>query len=156
MSKKPDKGSSTQEPIGRSRIRYCAGRLYYAMLRHLKWLKMYRTFCKCRREEELAYECFRHRTPLLRRLKDVDMVFQYNKIINLKLAAQRLDGVSIRPGEIFRYWKLIGKPTLRKCYLEGIVLNGGKVESGVIHHSLKRKYIEQPIPCERHRLLTFV
>lgn len=59
------------------------------------------------------------------------MVYQYNKITNLKLAAECLDGIVIGPGEVFSYWKLIGKPTARKGYLEGMVLNGGKVESGV-------------------------
>lgn len=42
---------------------------------------------------------FRHRTPLLRKLKDVDMQYQYNKITNLRLAAAHLDGVVLRPAK---------------------------------------------------------
>ena len=46
---------------------------------------------------------FTHSTPLLRELKDVDMEFQYNKITNLKLAANKLNGVVIKPGETFSF-----------------------------------------------------
>ena len=74
---------------------------------------------------------FRHRTPLLRKLKDVDMQYQYNKITNLRLAAAHLDGVVLRPGETFSYWRLIGHPTRRKGYLDGIVLFCGTFRPGV-------------------------
>ena len=74
---------------------------------------------------------FRHRTPLLRKLKDVDMQYQYNKIVNLRLAAACLDGVVLRPGETFSYWRLIGRPTRRKGYLDGIVLFCGTFRPGV-------------------------
>ena len=50
------------------------------------------------------------------------MDLQRNKIVNLRLAAARLDGILLRPGETFSYWKLIGKPTRRKGYLDGMVL----------------------------------
>ena len=49
------------------------------------------------------------------------MQYQYNKITNLRLAAARLDGVVLRPGETFSYWRLIGRPSRRKGYLDGIV-----------------------------------
>lgn len=68
---------------------------------------------------------------MLRRLKDVDMQYQYNKITNLRLAAARLDGVVLRPGETFSYWRLIGRPSRRKGYLDGIVLFCGTFRPGV-------------------------
>lgn len=74
---------------------------------------------------------FRHRTTLLRRLKDVDMQYQYNKIVNLRIAAARLDGTVLRPGETFSYWRLIGRPTRGKGYLDGIVLFCGTFRPGV-------------------------
>ena len=36
---------------------------------------------------------FSHHTPLLRKLKDVDMELQYNKVVNLRLAAEKIDRV---------------------------------------------------------------
>jgi len=80
---------------------------------------------------ELRYEYFAHQTPLLRKLKDVDMYLQQNKIVNLKIAVSKLNGVIIKPGETFSYWKLIGKPAKRKGYLEGMILKNGKVEAGI-------------------------
>ena len=59
------------------------------------------------------------------------MQYQYNKITNLRLAAARLDGVVLRPGETFSYWRLIGRPSRRKGYLDGIVLFCGTFRPGV-------------------------
>lgn len=58
------------------------------------------------------------------------MQYQYNKITNLKLAAKQLDGVVLRPGETFSYWRLIGNPSHRKGYLDGIVLFCGTFRPG--------------------------
>ena len=44
-----------------------------------------------------------HHTPLLRKLKDVEMQYQHNKITNLKLAVARLDGIVVQPGETLSY-----------------------------------------------------
>ena len=55
------------------------------------------------------------------------MEWQENKIINLKLAVARLDGLILHPGETFSYWKLIGKPSKQKGYKEGMVLFLGRI-----------------------------
>ena len=91
---------------------------------------MRREFASSAVETELPYICYSHKTPLFRKLKDVDMWYQHNKVINLKLAVKRLQGIIIRPGEIFSYWKLIGKPTKRKGYVEGMVLKDGTFHAG--------------------------
>ncbi len=54
-----------------------------------------------------------------------------NKIVNLKIAVKKLNRVVIRPGEVFSYWYLIGNPTRRKGYLEGMVLRNGAFEPGI-------------------------
>lgn len=59
------------------------------------------------------------------------MELQRNKIVNLKLAVDKLDGVVLYPGETFSYWRLIGKPTRKKGYLEGMVLFLGRIGSDV-------------------------
>ena len=55
------------------------------------------------------------------------MFWQENKVVNLRLAAQRLDGVLLRPGETMSYWRLIGRPSRRKGYREGMVLFLGRI-----------------------------
>ena len=59
------------------------------------------------------------------------MELQKNKVVNLQLAAARLNGVVLRPGETFSYWRLIGKPSRKKGYREGMVLFLGRIGSDV-------------------------
>lgn len=121
----------TPKPKQRSRLRIKMGKAYYGSLRKLLWLGNSKEFAKTRAFAPLAYQAFFHKTPLLRKLKDVDMWMQENKVVNLRLAAQKLDGVLLRPGETFSYWKLIGAPTRRKGYLPGMILRNGGFEAGV-------------------------
>jgi vancomycin resistance protein VanW len=119
------------KPIKRSGIRLFFGVRYYRLKRFLEWLSGSRRYALKRQSEKLPYVHFRHQTPLLRKLKDVEMWMQHNKVTNLRLAAQRLDGVVVHPGETFSYWRLIGKPTRRKGYVDGMLLSHGQVTSGV-------------------------
>ena len=59
------------------------------------------------------------------------MELQRNKVVNLRLAAAKLDGVLLRPGETLSYWRLIGKPSARRGYLPGMVLFLGRIGSDV-------------------------
>lgn len=119
-----------RKPVARSKLRQRCGMLYYSAMRKLLWITMAGKFARVHGEEPLKYLCFSHRTPLKRQLKDVDMWLQDNKIINLKLAAPRIHGILIRPGEVFSYWHLIGKPSRIKGYAKGMVLRGGTFHAG--------------------------
>ena len=119
-----------QKPIDRSVYRAHFGKIMYGLLRRTSWLTMHTRFAK-QYSEALPYLHYTHQTPLLRQLKDVDMKYQYNKITNLRIAAKKMDGIVIHPGEIFSYWKLIGNPTKRKGYVEGMVLHNGQVGYGI-------------------------
>lgn len=104
--------------------------LYYGLRRRIHWLTLQKHFA-IDTAAPLAHLQFTHQTILLRQLKDVDMQYQYNKIHNLKLAAAKLDGIILHPGQIFSYWYLIGKPTHAKGYIEGMVLQNGSFGPGV-------------------------
>ena len=73
----------------------------------------------------------RHSSVLVRRLHNVDLSLQENKVTNILLAAEKINGIVIRPGETFSFWKTVGKTTAKKGYKEGLVINRGKVSSGV-------------------------
>lgn len=118
-------------PLRRSALRLELGRLYYVCLRYLEWYGGGVKFARTRKPEALPHVCSWHRTPLIRQLRSADMWLQYNKRTNLRLAAARLDGIIVRPGETFSFWRLIGKPTRRKGYVEGMVLQSGKFHPGV-------------------------
>lgn len=120
----------SMKPIHRSALRARAGMVYYGLKRKWLWVKMDRMFAHDF-SAPLPKVIFTHQTPLLRQLKDVEMQYQYNKIINLKLAVKTMNGIVLHPKEVFSYWKLIGKPTKNKGYVDGMILNHGSFSYGI-------------------------
>jgi vancomycin resistance protein VanW len=84
-----------------------------------------------RRDQHLPVVVKRHKSLLLRRLGDADMWLQHNKVTNLRIAAARLDGLVIEPGETFSFCRTVGRATRRKGYLVGMFLSGGEVRPDV-------------------------
>ena len=121
-----------EQPKNRHRLRLWLGKMYFTCKRHMRWRFGGQKFAKIFRSDEgFVYTHFAHQTLLLRRLKDVDMQMQHNKIINLRIALTKISGVVIMPGETLSYWRLIGRPTRRKGYVDGMVLDKGRVTAGV-------------------------
>lgn len=118
-------------PIHRSWLRLRLGKAYYTGKRYLLWCSPAFHWAKIRSEEQLPEIQFEHKTPLIRHLRGEEMEWQKNKVINLRLAVARLDGLLLRPGETFSYWRLIGKPTRKKGYREGMVLFLGRIGGDV-------------------------
>lgn len=120
-----------ERPKHRSDLRLKLGAFYFGLRRKLSWIFMRNEFATTIDRETLPYTYFSHHTPLIRKLKDTEMWMQENKIVNLKIAVECLNGVIIRPGETFSYWKLIGNPTRRRGFKEGMVLVNGTVRPGI-------------------------
>lgn len=95
-------------PIHRSWLRLRMGKAYYTGKRYLLWCSPKFRWAKNRSQVLLPNVQFRHATPLMRQLRGEDLELQHNKITNLRLAVDRLDGIVLAPGETFSYWKLIG------------------------------------------------
>lgn len=72
-----------------------------------------------------------HTSSVLRRLEGVDMQLQQNKRVNLKLAGEKINGIIINPGETFSFWRLVGEPTAKRGYLDGLVITKGKLDKGI-------------------------
>lgn len=119
------------KPVRRTKVRIALGQVYYTYKKYLEWYFGNTKFAKTIDTSELPYTVFRHQTPLIRQLKDVDMWLQQNKIINLRIAIEKLNGIIIYPGETFSYWRLIGKPTRKKGYVGGMILSHGSYKSGI-------------------------
>jgi vancomycin resistance protein VanW len=81
--------------------------------------------------ERLPYRYLKHTSKLIRKLGDSDLALQHNKVINLKLAVAAIDGVIIAPGEHFSFCRLVGRPTLKRGYVEGMELSFGEARRGV-------------------------
>lgn len=88
-------------------------------------------FANERSEESLPYVVFSHMSPIRRILGDVDMQLQENKATNLALAAPHIDGIVIRPGETFSFWRLAGAPSKKKGYQTGLVISNGKTGADI-------------------------
>lgn len=73
-----------------------------------------------------------HSSILIRKLEGVDMRLQENKVTNIRLAAKKINGIIIKPGETFSLWKTIGKTTEKEGYKEGLVIRrGGKLGADI-------------------------
>ena len=78
-----------------------------------------------------AHRVVRHGSQLMRRLGDVDMQLQRNKVQNLRGAIATIDGRVLHPGQELSFWRCIGNPTARRGYTTGLVLVHGRMSSAV-------------------------
>lgn len=101
------------------------------MQRYAKWFFSGTKFAKTRDFAKLPYRVKKHQSVLIRKLGDSDVQLQYNKIENLKIAVEKINGIVIRPGEAFSFCKTVGLPTKRKGYLPGMELCFGEARPGV-------------------------
>jgi vancomycin resistance protein VanW len=81
--------------------------------------------------DKLPYRIKKHQSVLIRKLGDSDIQLQYNKVVNLKIASKKVDGIIIKPGEVFSLCRLIGLTTKRKGYLPGMELSFGEAKAGI-------------------------
>lgn len=119
------------KPINRSPLRQVLGKEYYIAKRKILWLFGPSIWAKQAKHDMEGSLVFKHRSLILRHLKDVDMYLQENKRKNLELAIAKVNNTVIKPNETFSVWKLVGRPTARKGYLDGLVLKQGKAVKGV-------------------------
>ena len=50
---------------------------------------------------------------------------------SLKIAASCIDGLILKPGETFSFWRLVGKPTARRGFKMGLVLRNGTMAQDI-------------------------
>ncbi len=81
--------------------------------------------------ENLPFSCKKHQSLLRRKLGNADPQLQENKVENLKIACPTIDGILIKPGQTFSFWRQIGEATAEKGYHEGMQLSQGEVVRGV-------------------------
>ena len=64
---------------------------------------------------------------LKRKSNDNNPELQNNKIINMKQAIDKLNGIVIAPDKVFSFWNTIGDPKYSKGYVDGVMLSNGKI-----------------------------
>ena len=100
------------------------------MLRHLKDFFSREKIAKTHSKEELPNIVKSHSSILIRRLHGVDLKLQENKVTNIMLACNQINGIIIHPGETFSYWKTVGRATKEKGYKEGLVIGRKSLTKG--------------------------
>ena len=114
----------------RSDVVYRLAVTYFQWKRRLQWWRERKTFARERQEELLPFRVHKHTSLLFRRLGDTDPTLQKNKVKNLALAIDCLDGLLIGPGESFSFCRLVGKPTKKRGFVDGLQLSRGEAISG--------------------------
>lgn len=77
----------------------------------------------------LPYQLFETTCPMYNRETGFDMIYQENKVFNLKLAAKPLNNLIICPGETFSFWKTVRYADRDIPYKDGLVVADGKLQT---------------------------
>ena len=72
-----------------------------------------------------------HKSLIRRKLHNVDLELQENKAKGLAIAAPLVSHIVINPGETFSFWRLVGRPTYKKGYRNGVTITNGRVHPGI-------------------------
>jgi len=123
--------SQVEKPKHRSNLRKALGKEYFIVKRQLNWVFGDTNFAKVDSNVTFGNTVIQHKSFLLRPLRNVEMYLQHNKVTNLKLALRHIDKVVIKPGQTFSIWRLVGRPTKSKGYLEGLALHNGQVSRDI-------------------------
>ncbi len=99
--------------------------------RHIKNFFSGDRLAKTRCRTNLPETVMTHSSVLVRRLHNVDLRLQENKVTNIQLACDRISGIVIHPCETFSFWKLVGKTTAKKGYKEGLIIKKNGISSGI-------------------------
>ncbi|WP_208354485.1 VanW family protein [Pseudaestuariivita rosea] len=102
----------------------------------VRWARWYwgrEDFATDRQSDLLPNKIYRHQSKLRRSLADDprENLWQDNKIHNHSLAIPHLNGVLIHPGQTFSIWRLVGRPTVRRRFKEGMELHLGRARGGI-------------------------
>lgn len=123
-------GETCLKPRKRSWLRMKLGGLCFSFRRYLQWYLSEIKYARQKWEGDwntspYSHVVFVHQSLLLRRLRNVDMWLQHNKVQNLRIAIQKLDRLILKPGETMSFWRLVGSTGKRKGYLKGMELYEG-------------------------------
>lgn len=99
--------------------------------RRFRWYLGCEKYALTKSENTLPETVVAHRSILMRKLAGTDQALQMNKIASLKTAASLIDSIVINPGEVFSFWRLVGRPTEKRGFLPGLQLSFGELVSMV-------------------------
>ena len=99
--------------------------------RHIKNFLGREKFAKTVQKQKLPNLVSSHSSNLIKRGKGIDLSLQEGKAENIRLASGKINGMIIHPGEVFSFWKTVGKTTRRKGYQDGRIIVGNQIKPGL-------------------------
>lgn len=88
-------------------------------------------FAKMKSPAVLPVQIFTCTSLMRRKLGNLDMSLQENKVFNLSLSLPLVNGILIRPGETFSFWKLVGNTSISKGYKTGLTIEMGRASEDI-------------------------
>jgi vancomycin resistance protein VanW len=82
-------------------------------------------------ESSNLFRLKKHKSLLRRKLGNSNLELQEQKIKNLEIAVQKFNNLEIKPNQIFSFWKNLGEPSYAKGFVDGMILDNGKVIVGL-------------------------
>ena len=107
-------------------------------------------------QEENLYKIKKHKSVLRRKLGDSNEHLQEQKIKNLQIAADKFNDLIIKPGQTISFWKNLGEPRYDKGFVDGMILDNGKVIIGLggglcqIANLLYWLFLHTPLKVKEH------
>lgn len=114
-----------------SPLTYRLSRFRCIMMRNLKDMARKSRFAYQRSSDRLPIVVYRHNSLIRRKLGNTRLDLQENKAVNLSIAAPKVTGILIRPGDTFSFWRLVGADNARNGYKTGLTIAGGKPSEGI-------------------------
>jgi len=89
-----------------------------------------RRYSKILCKERLPYTVFSGVNALYNPATGFDMLYQENKVHNLKVLSAKFNGLILRPGETFSFWQAARRADRHVPYKDGLILKGGELTIG--------------------------
>jgi vancomycin resistance protein VanW len=86
-----------------------------------------RYYAKTVYDKFLPHRLFSADSGLYNKDTGFDMVYQENKVFNLKLVAKKLNGLLIKPGETFSFWQVVRHANKSTSYKDGLLVKDGEL-----------------------------
>ena len=119
--------------------------------RHIKDRLSDARFARTVQRSQLPAVVSRYSSHMIKKGPGIDPELQRNKANNIELASAKLNELIIRPGEVFSFWRLVGKTTERRGYKNGRVIIGNKIVPGLggglcnLGHTIHRLVLDSPL-----------
>ena len=97
--------------------------------------------------ENLKYEICKSKTLMINENSGHDIIYQKNKVENLKIANQTMNHILIYPNETFSFYYLVRNSRKYGSYKDGLILVDGKIVAkkggGICHLSNLLYYLSK-------------